>query len=529
VVPTISGRITKLNVDVGSQVKAGDVIAELDKAQLNAQVEQAQAGVDAANVKLQVIQAGARPEAVAAADANVQAAQAKLDAIKSGARTETVGEAKAALDTAKSKLAVIQAGPRPENVASAKANLDAAQAKLQQLLDGPTPDQVAAAKLSVEQSKDSLLSAQTSKDAACRSQGPSCNAAQATADAAETAVTIANQNLKTLTDPPTQDAINQAQAAVDAAQQAYNLAQKPYTDQDLAQAEAAVASAEQAYELAQTPYVSTDVTQAQAAADAAASQAKLAAQPYTDLDLKSAQVAVQQAQAALDIAKTQLAQADILAPFDGVITAKLLSVGALAGPSTPIVTMNSPSLQVQFAIDETKVANVKAGQQVTLTSTAYPGKQFPAKVASVYPSADPKTHTFTVVVNPADSGGLLRAGMFLTLQVTTASFPTATLIPNVAVVQQGSQSVVFTVTNNVAHLVPVTLGISDDSNTQVLGGVNPGDDVVTTNQASLSDGAAVRVAGPTGGAAAGGQQRGSGNSGAGGQKPAATPSPASAG
>ncbi|MGH2460925.1 MAG: biotin/lipoyl-binding protein, partial [Chloroflexota bacterium] len=160
VVPQISGRVVKLNVDVGSQVKTGDVIAELDTTTLNAQVAQAQAGVDSAQVKLQQIQAGARPEAIDAANANAQSAEAKLQVIQNGPRSETVAEAKAALDTAKAKLAVIQQGARPENVAQAKANLDAAQAKLKQLTDGPTADQVAAAQLQVEQAKDSLTAAQ---------------------------------------------------------------------------------------------------------------------------------------------------------------------------------------------------------------------------------------------------------------------------------------------------------------------------------------------------------------------------------
>lgn len=448
VAPTISGRITKLNVDVGSVVRAGDLIAELDKSILSAQVEQAQGGLSAANAKLAQVKAGARPETVAAAKANVAAAQAKLDAVKAGSRTEIV--------------------------AQAKANLDGAKAKLAQLKAGPTSEQVEAAQLAVEQAKDALWTQQTSRDGVCgNAHNPTymCNQADAQVGVAETALKQAQQQLKILTSPPTKEAIDQAQAAVDAAQQAYLLAQQPYTAQDLAQAQAAV--------------------------DAATEQAKLAAQPYTDADLKSAQAAVEQAQAALDAAQAQLRQAEITAPFDGVITAKLLSVGALASPSTPIVTMMSPDLQVQFAIDESRIANVKAGQAVSLTSSAFPGKQFSATITSVYPSADPKTHTFTVVAKPDDGGGELRAGMFLTLNVTVASSPNAVLVPSAAIIQQGSQSVVFTVAGNQAHLVPITAGIADNSNTQILSGLKAGDQVVTTNQARLTDGAPVRVQGQT--------------------------------
>lgn len=495
VAPQISGRIVKLNVDVGSQVKAGDVIAELDSSTLNAQVAQAQAGVDAAQVKLQQIQAGARPEAADAAQANAQAAEAKLQAIQNGARPETVAQAKANLDTAKAKLAVIQQGARPESVGQAKANLDAANAKLKAVVDGPTPDQVAAAQLQVEQAKDALASAQATKDGQCRTPGFQCEAGQAAAFSSTTALAVAQQNLKTLTDPPTQDTINQAQAAVDAAQQAYDLAKNPYTAQDLAQAQAAVDAAQQAYNLAKSPYTAQDLAQAQAAANAAEDQAKLAATPYTDLDVKAAQTTVEQAQAALTIAKSQLQQAVITAPFNGVITAKMLSVGALASPSTPIVSLMSPDLQVQFAIDESRIGNVKTGQTVTLTTTAFPGKTFPAQVNSIYPSADPKTHTFTAVVQPKDTTGELRAGMFVTLQITVASFPNAILIPNLALVQRGPQSIVFVADNGRAKLVPVTTGIADDNNTQILNGLTAGEQVITSGQANLNDGSLIRVAG----------------------------------
>jgi multidrug efflux system membrane fusion protein len=106
--------------------------------------------------------------------------------------------------------------------------------------------------------------------------------------------------------------------------------------------------------------------------------------------------------------------------------------------------------------------------------------------------------------------------------VTTQSFSNATLVPSVAIIQVGSQSVVYTVTNNVAHQTPVTTGISDDTNTQILSGVKPGDLVATINQTNLSEGTRVRIAGgasgQTGGSGgANGTQQRSGTAGANGQ------------
>src|SRR5690349_10428425 len=90
VVSKATGRVEKLNVDVGAMVKAGDVIAELDKEQSNLSVRQSEANLDAAKTKLAQIQAGARPEQVAQAEANARAAHARVDALQQASRPEQV-------------------------------------------------------------------------------------------------------------------------------------------------------------------------------------------------------------------------------------------------------------------------------------------------------------------------------------------------------------------------------------------------------------------------------------------------------
>ncbi|HUX85836.1 MAG TPA: efflux RND transporter periplasmic adaptor subunit [Chloroflexota bacterium] len=501
--PQTSGRLVKLDVDVGSQVKTGDPIAELDKTTLQAQVAASQAALDAANVKLQQIQAGARSETADAAKQAALSADAKLAAEQAQGRPEAIAQAKANLATAQAKLQAEKNGSTPEAIATAKANLDSAQAKLTALLKGPTPDQIKSAELQVEQSKDSMAGANASKDAACRGSGPQCEAAQATAFAAATAVQVANQNLKTLTDPPTAENVAQAKDAVTAAEQAYQLTLHLYSATDIAQAQAAVDAAQQAYNLAQNPYLPTDVAQAQAAATAAQDQAKLAASPYTDLDVKAAQAAVEQAKAALQVSQSNLNQATLVAPFNGIVTAKLLSPGALATASTPVVTIMSLNPQVQFAVQESQLGNLKVGQAVQLTASAYPGKTFAAKITSIFPAADPKLHTFTVVVEPTNSTSQMAPGLFVNLLLTLKSDANAILVPSNALVDSNGQTAVFTIANNTAHLVPVSTSLSDSTNTEVLTGLKPGQDVAITGQASLTEGSPIRVAGAPGSGATG--------------------------
>ncbi|HEX5417989.1 MAG TPA: efflux RND transporter periplasmic adaptor subunit [Chloroflexota bacterium] len=438
VVPQVGAKIKTLGVDVGSAVKAGQVIATLDTSTLDAQVKQAQAGVDAAQAKVNQMEAGPRPEAVAQAQANLAAAQAKLASLKDGGR--------------------------PEAIAQAKANLDAAQAKLAQTKAGPTPEQVKAAELAVAQAKNTLYSTQVNKDGACNPHNPKyvCDAAQASANAAQTAVDQAQQQLVILTSPPTKEVLQQSQAAVDAAQQQYLLAKQPATQHD--------------------------IDQAQAAVNAAADQVKLAQQPYTDQDVKAAEASVEQAKAALDLAKIQLGYATITAPVDGVVSEKLLDVGSMASPGSPIVTLVSRAVEITINVEEAKLGLVTPDQSASITVAAYPNQPFPAKVIGAPPVVDAKSRTAVIRLAPMDPKGLLKPGMFAEVTLASAKHSGVLVVPQSATVTSNGQTAVDLVTNGVVKVQSIQVGLTDGSNVEVASGLNEGQIVVVGDKPALRDG-----------------------------------------
>jgi multidrug efflux pump subunit AcrA (membrane-fusion protein) len=127
VVPKITGRIERLFVDVGDEVRQGETIAELDRATLDAQVQQAEAAVAVAQARLQQVQTGAKPEDIAAAEATVRQAQARLEQAQTGARAEEVAAARAQVGQAQSRLEALIAGPKPDDAASLDAAIDQAR------------------------------------------------------------------------------------------------------------------------------------------------------------------------------------------------------------------------------------------------------------------------------------------------------------------------------------------------------------------------------------------------------------------
>src|SRR4051794_32282885 len=153
----VAGRVQSLLVDEGQEVTAGQTLAKLDPALLEAQHDQAAAAVAVAEANLALLKAGSRPEDVAAAQAAVDqaraardgAAQAYQNALKALKNPQLLDaqviQAQAARDSAQRALAQVQAGNRPEDIAAAEAAQAQAQANLQ-----TTRDRLSAAKTQAE-------------------------------------------------------------------------------------------------------------------------------------------------------------------------------------------------------------------------------------------------------------------------------------------------------------------------------------------------------------------------------------------
>jgi HlyD family secretion protein len=451
VLPEVAGRIVRLNVRMGGEVKAGDVIAELDSAVYKAQQKQAEAALAAAQAKLSTLAAGARPEQVALAGANLKAAQEKLAAMREGGR--------------------------PETIAQAEANLTAAQARLEQVKKGPTPEQLAVAQQQLKIARDQeYLTQQNVEEMTVRtddgqSHSPLTPMFSKGIGGAQSGIAFENTKLveaqiAQLTAPPTAEQLAQLQAAVDVASQQLALAKTPYSAHDIAQAESAVAVAEQ--------------------------QLALAQQPYTTGDLNAAKAAVEQAQAALDLAKIQVQKATIVAPLDARVSQKLLSEGAMAGPTTPIVTLVAKEAEVVVNVEEARLGSLRLGQAATITAAALPGEKLGGQVVAIAPAVDQKTHSVAVRLK-TDVAGKLLEGMSVQVNLLAGEQVQALLVPTSAILERDGRKVAFVVNNGVVSQRVVTTGLADGSMVEVVDGVSDGEAVVVGGLGGLADGQQVSL------------------------------------
>ncbi len=509
--PKVAGLVIKLMADVGTHVKQGQQVAELDHLTQDAAVAQAQAQLEVSQANLAKVQAQGRPEAVAAAQATVAQQQARLEGLQNQGRPEAVAQAQAKLDQDSKQL---QADSAALQVAQEKLNVFQSSAQQDSF------------RQAVAVAQNTLYSNQIARDASCAGigngpapatgKGSTCQAAQAAVNSAQTALDQANDNLAVNNDPNTlaqlQNAVGQAKATVD-------------KDNALIQADT------QAMAITKTPNLPTDIAQQQAVVNNAAQNARIAAAPNQPTDIQAAQANVDAAQSNLDAAKVNVQLTQVTAPFDGTVSARLLSEGALASTTVPLFTVVSDAVEVDLPVAQEQLAQIQQGQAAKLSTSALPGQSIDAKIDTISPAADPKSRTFLVRVVPVVQDGKLRPGMSAAVTIATQTKPNAILLPNDAITtdpNSGAQGVYVVQSGpngDTAVFKQVSLGATDGKNTEVLNGLNPGDVVVISGQTSLTNNQRVRPAnqgGQGGGANASGKPQASGAANASGKPQAAS-------
>ncbi len=190
-------------------------------------------------------------------------------------------------------------------------------------------------------------------------------------------------------------------------------------------------------------------------------------------------MAVSDAQAALD--GTQL-----VASFDGTVLKTNLNVGDQVTSSTDVLTVaNLKQLQVVASVDETTIKRLAEGQNAEITFDAFPGQTFKGKVLSIPLQGslqnDVMVYDVPLSLEGADQLALL-VGMTANVKVAVAEAQNALLVPSLALQKvNGLYQVLVPDASDPKGepvSVPVEVGLSDGTYTQITKGLNVGDQVV---------------------------------------------------
>jgi RND family efflux transporter MFP subunit len=221
------------------------------------------------------------------------------------------------------------------------------------------------------------------------------------------------------------------------------------------------------------------------------------------LDAQNAAVAVAQSniaaqQALLKVLDQQKSYQSVVAPFDGVITQRNVDVGSLvqAGTTFMFTLMQSDVIRTQVFVPQDAAFGVSPGVAATVRVPEIPGRSFSGKVTRLADALAPGTRTLLTEIDVPNPDGLLRPGMYCTVELHIPRKTPSLTVPADAIVFNDDGVRVAVVKDGVAHFHKVTIARDLGTQVEVRDGVKPGDRVVLRPNVELADGAKVQVHAP---------------------------------
>lgn len=523
------GEIREMYVEAGDYVQAGDLIAQLDPTDLQTQVDQAAAQVDAAMARVGQARysADAQQEqtfsgidearaSVAAARARLAQSEATLDQTRRTTE-QAIEQARARVTSARAGLsqAIAQEEAQPEltraDIRQAEASLERAKQDLAALEAGNRPQEIAQARARVAEANAVLdnVQADLTRTERLFSKG-----------------FVSEQELDSA-----RRSVQTARAQVESAREALSLVEAGARTEDIERARAAVRQAEATLEAARAQEVQVTVrTRTREAAEASVREAEAALRSAEaqrrQIDVREGEVeaarrAVDQAEAGLDRAESgrlttraqresvTAAAADlrrarasledveynfthttIVAPRAGVVLTKHVEEGtvvpagtAALAQGTAIITLaDITEMYVMADVDEVDISRVAIGQPVEISVETLPNEQIRGQVEKIFPQGTEEANVvyFPVRIRVIDLHPDLRPGMTVDASIITAEREDVLLVPDAAIDRSGGETAVEVLAEGAA--VPerreVEVGVTDFIQTEIIGGVEEGEQIV---------------------------------------------------
>lgn len=188
----------------------------------------------------------------------------------------------------------------------------------------------------------------------------------------------------------------------------------------------------------------------------------------------------------LAAARAALERTRIRARFDGVVQVRAVEPGDVVQPGTALLQIaRADSREILVPLDEKELGPVAVGQPALIIADAYPTEVLEGRVSFIAPAVDTNRGTIDVHLELLESADFLRQGMTVSVDIRTASRDQALVIPNDALFNRRGDSaeVLRLAGGRLAERVPVRLGLRGTGLTEVVEGVDPGDVLLTDEQA----------------------------------------------
>jgi len=230
--------------------------------------------------------------------------------------------------------------------------------------------------------------------------------------------------------------------------------------------------------------------------DLAKYEALLKNDAISSQQVEDARLGLVKAQTDVVTLRKQLEYTSIKAPISGTITKRMIEIGSVLMPGSPVANIVDISrLRFVAYMSEAEAVFIQRGSNVAITSSLFPGITYKGRVISVGVKAD-EAKRFPVEIDVENRRDhTLKAGMFGTALFEGVNGHSALVIPRNALTGSIREPKVFVVQGDSAFLKEIRIGESDDNLVEVTAGLSPGERVVVSGQINLAHGSAVTVVG----------------------------------
>lgn len=214
----------------------------------------------------------------------------------------------------------------------------------------------------------------------------------------------------------------------------------------------------------------------------------------SDFSVDGARLQLEQAKLAYESAVSTSDGAGIKAPFKGVIATLNPDVGSVVAPGAPIGTLvDLESLKLEFHVSEQLINQITFDTPVTLSFPAQADVTIEGKISAVSPVADPMSKLYAVEVQFQNPSGVIRPGMFASVDLNLTDEAAKVLVPYDAVLYSEEGYYVYIVKDDAPVMQLVTLGQDNGIDIEIIEGLQVGDQLIVKGQAYVKQDSTLNI------------------------------------
>lgn len=224
----------------------------------------------------------------------------------------------------------------------------------------------------------------------------------------------------------------------------------------------------------------------------------------SELAYHEAQYAAQQSRGNLQALEERLARTVVKAPIGGVLDARLVELGAMVAPGTPVARIvQADSVRIIAGVPERYALDLSAGASASVSFDVLPGEVFDGAIVYAGVTVDPDNRTFPIELTLPNPGGSIKPGMVASISVVQEQLADAIVVPRQALVAMEEGHLLFVAEQSGGEAFAVgrrvRISMSQGNDAVLESGLAAGDLLIVVGQQGLTDGDRVRiVTGPGG-------------------------------